>query len=257
MGFLNAAFGGAGQQGKQANQAFGQASDAATNYGQTAGNVNAQLQPFLTRELNNPQGYSQQDLTAQTSAAEAGAGGANSGIQGVAAERQGASGNPSGFSMALDDAARQKDKAAAGASEGIAANNAQLKQTQQQDAAKGLSNLYGEDVGAQMKSMAIEPEDVKAGVDAQQNNWFSNLPSMGTMSKGRGCWRRGIVPILPNPNDPNKLYPPQLLPEDEALIPKNPPLWRVPLRAWIRVISMPQGRKCLLINRLFRPLDKG
>ena len=42
---------------------------------QTAGNINAQLLPFLTRELNNPEGYTQQQTGAMLGQAEAGAGG--------------------------------------------------------------------------------------------------------------------------------------------------------------------------------------
>jgi hypothetical protein len=179
MGFVNSIFGGAGQQAGQAKQAFGQASDAATGYGSQAGNVDATLQPFLTRELNSPQGFSQQDQTAQTSAALGGAGGSNSGLASTAMEHQGATNNASGFGSALDEAARLKDKSAAGASEGIAAKDADLKQTQQQEAAGGLQKMYGTDVGAQMSSLGIEPHDVQAGTQAQEDNWFQNFQNMG------------------------------------------------------------------------------
>ena len=81
-----------------------------------------------------------------------GAGGATSGIAGEAAQRAGVSRNAGGFQAALDDADRQMAKAAAGASEGIAAKNADVKLNQQNQAAGELGKLYGTDTSGMLES---------------------------------------------------------------------------------------------------------
>lgn len=187
MGFLNSIFGGAGDEEKQAKQAFGEASDAAGKYGTGASTINANLMPFLTRELTNPTGFGQAGTTALTSADLAGAGGANSGLVGAAESKVAATNNPSGYATALDQAARERSKAAAGGAEGIAAKNEELKQTQQQSAAKGLEGMYGTDVSGQLGALGIEPKDIQAGVDANSQNWFNNyLKLAGTAAKAAG-----------------------------------------------------------------------
>jgi hypothetical protein len=65
-------------------------------------------------------------------AAEGGAGGSTAGLTTEANLADARNRNSGGFSGALDDAARQKDKALAGTSEGIAGQNADLQQKQQQ-----------------------------------------------------------------------------------------------------------------------------
>lgn len=110
-----------------------------------------------------------------TSAALGGAGGEAGGMQTAANERAGATGNESGYSSSMDDIARQREKAAAGASEGIAGNNAELKQHEQQQAAQGLGSMYGTDTAAQLKAMSIQPEDINAESEAGKSGWFQNL----------------------------------------------------------------------------------
>lgn len=151
------------------------AANTATNtgagYGADASNVNAQLLPFLTRELNNPMGYSQQQRGAMLGAAEGGAGGATAGLTTEANLASARNRNSGGFSGALDDAARQKDKALAGTGEGIEAQNANLQQEQQQNAATGLSKIQGMDTQAQLQAMGLVPKDIQASVEANAAPW--------------------------------------------------------------------------------------
>ena len=53
------------------------ASSTGAGYGSSAAGINSTLLPFLTRELNNPQGFTQQQTGSMLNQAEAGAGGAN------------------------------------------------------------------------------------------------------------------------------------------------------------------------------------
>jgi hypothetical protein len=147
------------------------ASSTAAGYGSQAAGINANLLPFLTRELQNPEGYTQQQTGSMLGAAEGGAGGATAGLNTEANLTMARNRNSGGFSGALDAAAREKDKALAGASEGIAANNAQLQEQQKQSAASGLQSMQGMDTNAQLKAMGLIPEDIKAGVEANNAPW--------------------------------------------------------------------------------------
>lgn len=151
------------------------AGDTAASESGAANGISANLTPYLTGQLLHPTGYSQSDLTQQLNGAEAGAGGATSGIKGEADLMAARSRNPAGFTGALDNAARSRDKAAASASEGVAANNAQVKLGQQQDAAKGLSGLYGEDTDAMLKSMGLQTGDINAQTEAGKSGWLQNM----------------------------------------------------------------------------------
>lgn len=168
----------------QAGKAATTATNTGTELGSEAQGIGSTVTPFLTNELLHPQGFSQQDLSAQTAAAMGGAGGANAGIVGEANQQAATSRNAGGFQAALDDAARQRSKAAAGASEGIAANNAQLKQTQQQDASQGLQKMYGTDTSGMLDAMGQVPQDINAQTNAGQSGWLQN--SLGVLGAING-----------------------------------------------------------------------
>ena len=76
-----------------------------TLLGSQASTISSTLLPFLTRQLTNPQGYTQQQTGAMLDAAEAGTGGATAGLT-TEANLAAARNRNSGFSGALDQAAR-------------------------------------------------------------------------------------------------------------------------------------------------------
>jgi hypothetical protein len=180
----------------QASNAEQTASNTATNLGSQAQGIGSNLTPFLTQEMEHPQGFSQQDLSAQTSAALGGAGGADAGIVGQANQEAATTHNSGGFQAVLDDAARQRTKAAAGASEGIAANNANLKQTQQQEGAEGLSKMYGTDTSGMLEAMGQEPNDINSEVNAGNSGWLQQsmgvLGALGGGASGAGAMGVGF-----------------------------------------------------------------
>lgn len=164
------------------NAGYGAATTAGTTgagYGAQASGVGSTLLPFLTRELTNPQGFSQQQMGAQLGSAEAGAGGATSGLTTEANLASARNRNSGGFSGALDNAARTQGKTVAGASEGIAANDANLEQQQQQDAAKGLQGEQGMDQDAQLKAMGLVAPDLQAQSSLNKTSgWGNQLGSL-------------------------------------------------------------------------------
>lgn len=161
----------------QANNAYNQAFNTAGMLGAEGQGIGANLTPFLTQEMLHPQGFGQQGLSAQTAAATGGAGGALSAFQGAAAQRAGASRNAGAFQAGLDSASRNASKAAANTSEGIAANNADLQQNQQQQGAAGLGRLYQADTSGMLNAIGQEKGDIQTelAADAAPAPWMSQL----------------------------------------------------------------------------------
>ena len=152
------------------------ASSTGAGYGSSAAGISANLLPFLTRELQNPEGYTQQQTGSMLNAAEAGAGGSTAGLTTEANLADARNRNSGGFSGGLDAAAREKDKALSGVSSGIASSNANLQQQQKQDAASGLQGMYNTDTSAQLKAMGLIPEDINASSNAYgKGDWASDL----------------------------------------------------------------------------------
>lgn len=178
-------FGLQGDISKQAQGAATTAGDVGAGYGSNAATASSAVMPFLTRELNNPQGFTQQQTGAMLGAAEGGAGGATAGLTTEANLASARNRNSGGFSGALDNAARTAGKTLAGTSEGIAADNANLQQQQQQNAAKGLMGEQGMDQDAQLKAMGLVAPDLKtAAASYNTGDWASGLSQIaGTVGQ--------------------------------------------------------------------------
>lgn len=171
---------GFGAGAKTALNAAKTAGDVGAGYGADASTINSQLLPFFTRELNNPMGYSQQQKGSMLAASEAGGGGATAGLTTEANLASARNRNSGGFSGALDEAARERQKALSANSLGIENKNADLQQQQQQSAASGLSNMYGQDTEAQLRAMGLIPQDINAGANATSATpgWMSGLKDL-------------------------------------------------------------------------------
>lgn len=170
----------------QASKAYQTAANTGTQLGAEAQGIGANLTPFLTQEMLNPQGYSQQDRSAMLASDLAGAGGANAGLVGEANKEAATTRNAGGFQAALDDAARQRSKAAAMGSENIAAKNADLKQNQMQEGAAGLGKLYGTDTSGMLDAMGQESRDIDTEAQAGQSGWLQNTLSVIKALKSGG-----------------------------------------------------------------------
>jgi hypothetical protein len=179
------------------------AGSAATTAGETgarlgadASGIGSTLTPFLTGELNNPQGYTQQQKSAMLSSDLGAAGGASAGITGAATNMAATSRNAGGFQAVLDDAARQRAKAGAGASERIASGSADLAQQKQQDAAKGLQGMYGTDTSGMLDASGQQAGDINAEVNANNSGWMQQatgvLSALGGAAGGAGSLMTGL-----------------------------------------------------------------
>lgn len=170
----------------QANTTYNNSTNAAAGYGAAGNTINSQLTPFLLQRLQNPQGYSQGDLTSMLSSALASEGGSTSAISGEAQQQAARNRNDAGFAPALTQAARERAKNLAATSEGIAANNATLKQDQQRDAAKLLAGLYGTDVNAAEGFTGQENQATQNSIEAGKSGWFQNLTNLLSSINGAG-----------------------------------------------------------------------
>jgi hypothetical protein len=162
----------------QASNAEGTAASTGATLGGEAQGIGSNVTPFLTQEMLNPQGVGQTGLSAETAAALGGAGGANAGLVGQANQRAAVSRNAGGFQAALDDASRNRSKAAADSSEGITGQNETLKTQQQQQGASGLEHMYGVDTSGMLQSQGQEANDIDAEANANKTGWLQNASSL-------------------------------------------------------------------------------
>ena len=162
----------------QAGNAYNSAAGTAAGLGANASGISSNLVPFETQQMLHPEGYSQGDESAMLAAGLGGAGGESAGLGGAANKQAAVTHNAGGFQAALDDAARQRMKGAAGSAEQIAAQNAGLKQQQQQDATAGLGKLYGTDTSGMLDAMNQEHEDVNSEAQANSTGWLQNATAI-------------------------------------------------------------------------------
>lgn len=168
----------------RAKTANDQANTSASNYGAAATGVGSTLVPELTKEATHPTGFSPTDTNNMLVAGEQGAGGANAGIVGQANLAAARTHNTGATSGVLDEAARDKTRTLSSNALNVANQNANLKEKQKQEGISGLSSLYGTDVGAQLKSEGLVPEDINAENAAAQSGAQQN--AMGWLKAVRG-----------------------------------------------------------------------
>lgn len=171
----------------RAKTAADTAGSTATTMGADASAEHTALTPFYTSEMHAEHAFDPNQTNELLTYAGAGEGGAAGSLTGEAGLQAARTRNASGFTKALDEAARNKDKAAAGLSEGIAAQDVMGAKQLNQEGAAGMSGLYGEDVNGQMKAMGLENEDIKTELEAGKSGWLQNLNStVGTLGKAAG-----------------------------------------------------------------------
>jgi hypothetical protein len=169
-----------------ANATYATSTGTAGQYGGDAAGINGQITPFLENRLNNAPGYSQSDMSSMLASTLGSSGGATSGLNGQAALQMGRTRNDAGFGSALDAAARDRTKTNAGIAEGIQGNNADLKQTQSNNAAKMLQGLYGTDVGAQSEAANTAVGANNSSIAGNQTGWLQNVLGIASAITGGG-----------------------------------------------------------------------
>lgn len=154
----------------------------AANAGTTAANLGAESQaqqaevsPFYTQELHAEHGFDPAQTSELLTHALAGSGGATGALKGEAELQAARTRNPSGFTKSLDEISRNQAKAAAGASEGIAAEDVLGAKQLNQEGAAGLQGLYGENLKGQLGAMGQQNQDINTQVDANKTGWLEQM----------------------------------------------------------------------------------
>ena len=192
-----------GWLGLGANPISGQVQGAANQAGQVAGTAGAnaaqeggQLNPFFSQEMKATHGYTPGQTNELLTAAEAGAGGATGATGGMLQANAARTGNATGVGKSLDEMARDRSKAEAGASEGIAAQDVEGAKKLNQQGAAGMQGLYGTNVGAQLGAMRQQGSDLNSLAGMQGPGVFGDIEKMvgtaGQAASGAGGLMTGI-----------------------------------------------------------------
>ena len=171
----------------------------AAGYGAQASAIGAPLTKTLQSDVNNPIGFTPTETNNMLVAGEQGAGGAAGGIAGAAGLNAMRTRNSGALSGVLDQNARIKQQQLSQNALGVQNESAKLAQAKRASALGGLQGLYGTDVGAQMKSMGIQNEDINSQIEAGKSGWLQNVEGvgnmLGNMAKGAGSVMSGMGAI--------------------------------------------------------------
>jgi hypothetical protein len=83
--------------------------------------------------------------------------------------------NTSGFSSALDQAARDRNSAMGGVGQQVAAQDIMGAKDLNQRGAAGMAGLYDTDTNAMLKAMGIQNQDINTEIEAGKSGWYQNL----------------------------------------------------------------------------------
>lgn len=175
--------------------AQGAAKNAAATAGGLAGEQSglasgeqSTLNPFYKQEMGAQHLFTPGQTDELLTAAGAGAGGV-AGEEQAALERNAATtNNATGLTKGLQEAARDKMKAAAGTSENIAAQDVMgAKQLNQQGAA-GEAGLFNTNTDAALKAMGLQTNDINTQIEAGKSGWLQNMnATISALAKGAGA----------------------------------------------------------------------
>lgn len=154
------------------------AGQTAAQLGGEAGGELATLSPFYAREMTAKHAFDPTQINELLTSAGAGTG-ATTGAMQSSLERQNATtGNAAGATKSLQELARDRMKANAGTSEGVAAQDVLGAQQLRQEGAAGESGLYGENLKGQLDAMGQQSQDINAATEASKTGWLQNAEGL-------------------------------------------------------------------------------
>lgn len=176
-----------------AKAAGNQAANVATGDQIAAQSKELTLDPIFRREATAEHLFTPGQTDELLTAAGAG-GGAVAGSEAAALNRNSAAtNNQTALTKSLQDAARDRMKSAAGASENIAAQDVMgAKQLNQQGLA-GEAGLFNTDTDAALKAMGIRTNDINTQIEAGKSGWLQNMnATIGALTKGAGAMKNVV-----------------------------------------------------------------
>lgn len=145
------------------------------------------IDPFLTNELTNPQGFGADTIAQMLTQGGQAVSGATGAAKEAATLNASRTGNAAAIPGIIDATARNAMKQGSDNALNVNIKNALLKNEQQQDAAKGLEALYGEDVGSALRAMGLQNESLNAGTGASRaanENIWGPVKTIGSLGLG-------------------------------------------------------------------------
>lgn len=168
----------------QAKSLVGSTGDTASTAGANAATEHGALMPAFTNEADATHYFDPAQTNEMLTAAEAGSGGADSTLAGDLTQHAARTRNATGYTKSLDELARDKMKANAGASEGIAAQDVLGTKQLNQQGLQGLQGLDSLDSGQQLQAMGLEDKAIGTEQQAGESGWLQNaLAVAGTAAK--------------------------------------------------------------------------
>lgn len=173
---------------KQALNQFGVEGAYANDFNKRMGADRSTFLPFLTNELNNPQGFGSDAIAQMLTQGGQAVSGATGAANEAATLNASRTGNSAAVPGIIDATARNAMKQQSDNALNVNIKNAMLKQQQQQEAAKGLEGLYGEDQNAVLRSLGLQNESLNAGTNASRAanenalGWYNAI--MGSAQNG-------------------------------------------------------------------------
>lgn len=162
------------------------AQNAAKTAEKTAGNVaateqgsadaeRAKLTPFYSQEMNAQHEFNPQQLQELLSSAGSPLAASAATTAGKATSEAARTRNSSGFSSALDQAARDRNAAMGTAGLEIGQQDVLGAKKLNQEGAAGEAGLFGQDQEAMLKAMGIQTGDINAETEAGKSGWLQNM----------------------------------------------------------------------------------
>lgn len=150
------------------------AENTAGSYGSAANAASSALTPFYRQEMSAQHGFNPNQINELMNAAEAPLASSAATAAGQAASEGARTRNTSGFSSALDQAARERQSALGQAGLNVGMADVMGAKQLNQEGAAGLSGLYGQDVNAQLGAMGLQNQDINTQINAGKSGWLQN-----------------------------------------------------------------------------------
>lgn len=167
----------------QAKAAGQGAQSVAGGAGAQAQQVGSTIIPTLERTATNPTGLTPTQRNNYMVSAQEATGGVNAGLKGAADLATARTRNAGGYSAALDEAARQKQRQMATSTQDVNNLDTQLANQKQAQALQQLQGLYGTDTSNMLKAMGLQNQDLETQLAAGRQGWLQNtMGTLGTLS---------------------------------------------------------------------------
>jgi hypothetical protein len=166
----------------------GTANAMSSQLGGNAGALYGPLSNQLQSQMAHPSGYTPGQMAAQNTAAQQSAGGSQAGTVGQGALLSARTRNAGAAQGAIAQGGRQASQNLSNAAVGTQVRNANLQQSNQQSATRGLENLYGTELGGSQNALGLSNSALKTASSTPPPFWqkFAGQAASGVLGNLMG-----------------------------------------------------------------------